>query len=243
MSGTPLGLASDAPARVALVTGASRGIGAAVAVELARRGVHVVITARTEGGLEETDDAIRAGGGAATLLPMDLADGPALDPVGPSLFERFGRLDILVHCAGALGRLTPAPHILPKDWDTVVAVNLSSAWRLIRTCGPLLLAAPTGRAVFVTTGVASAPRAYWGAYGATKAGMQHLVASWAQEVATTPLRVNLFDPGIVATRLRAEAMPGEDRSTLAQPADVAPALADLCEPGEARHGQVVHAGR
>ena len=233
----------ESSARVALVTGASRGIGAAAAVELARRGVHVVITARTEGGLEETDDAIRAGGGSATLLPLDLADGPALDPVGPSLFERFKRLDILVHCAGALGRLTPAPHILPKDWDTAVAVNLSSAWRLIRTCGPLLLAAPAGRAVFVTTGVASAPRAYWGTYGATKAGMQHLAMSWAQEVATTPLRVNLFDPGIVATKLRAEAMPGEDRSTLARPADVAPALADLCEPGEARHGQVVRAGR
>lgn len=233
---------AEAPSRVALVTGASRGIGAAAAIELARRGVHVVITARTQGGLEETDDAIRALGGAATLLPLDLADGPALDPIGPSLFERFGRLDILAHCAGALGRLTPAPHILPKDWDTVVAVNLASAWRLIRTCGPLLLAAPAGRAAFVTAGVASAPRAYWGAYGATKAGMQHLVMSWAQEVATMPLRVNLFDPGVVATKLRAEAMPGEDRTKLARPSDVAPALADLCGPGETRHGQVVHAG-
>ncbi len=239
MSDKPLGLASDASNRVALVTGASRGIGAAVAIELARRGVHVVITARTQGGLEETDDAIRAGGGAATLLPIDLADGPALDPIGPSLLERFGRLDILVHCAGALGRLTPAPHILPNDWDTVVAVNLSSAWRLIRTCGPLLLAAPAGRAVFVTTGIASAPRAYWGAYGATKAGMQHLAVSWAQEVATTPLRVNLFDPGTVATKLRAEAMPGEDRSKLAKPDDVAGPLADLCDPALTFNGQIV----
>ena len=230
---------TDAPARVALVTGASRGIGAAAAIELARRGVHVVITARTQGGLEETDDAIRALGGAATLLPMDLADGPALDPIGPSLFERFGRLDILVHCAGALGRLTPAPHILPKDWDTVVAVNLSSAWRLIRTCGPLLLGAPAGRAVFVTTNIASAPRAYWGAYGATKAGMQHLVMSWAQEVATTSLRVNLFDPGVVATKLRAEAMPGEDRTKLAKPGDVAGPLADLCDPALTLNGHIV----
>ena len=229
---------ADSSGRVALVTGASRGIGAAAAIELARRGVHVVITARTQGGLEDTDDAIRAEGGAATLLPIDLADGPALDPIGPSLFERFGRLDILVHCAGALGRLTPAPHILPQDWDTVVAVNLSSAWRLIRTCGPLLLAAPAGRAVFVTTDIASAPRAYWGAYGATKAGMQHLVLSWAQEVATTPLRVNLFDPGIVATKLRAEAMPGEDRSKLAKPEDVAGLLADLCDPAFTLNGQV-----
>lgn len=230
---------SDAPGRVALVTGASRGIGAAAAIELARRGVHVVITARTQGGLEDTDDAIRALGGTATLLPMDLADGPALDPIGPSLFERFGRLDILVHSAGALGRLTPVPHILPQDWDTVVAVNLASTWRLIRTCGPLLLAAPAGRAVFVATGVASAPRAYWGAYGATKAGMQHLVTSWAQEVATTPLRVNLFDPGIVATKLRAEAMPGEDRTKLAKPEDVAGPLADLCDPALTLNGQIV----
>jgi len=233
--------ASPGGQRVGLVTGASRGIGAAVAIELARRGVHVVITARTQGGLEETDDAIRSLGGIATLLPLDLADGPALDPVGPSLFERFGRLDVLVHNAGALGRLTPVPHILPKDWDAVVGVNLAAAWRLIRTCGPLLLAGPAGRAVFVTTSIASAPRAYWGAYGATKAGMEHLVLTWAQETMTTGLRVNLFDPGVVATRMRADAMPGEDRSKLAQPTDVAPALADLCEPGETRHGQVVHA--
>lgn len=235
MSGT----AAAPVSRVALVTGASRGIGAAVAIELARRGVHVVITARTQGGLEETDDAIRALGGTATLLPMDLADGSALDLIGPSLFERFGRLDILVHAAAALGRLTPVPHILPTDWDTVVAVNLASAWRLIRTCGPLLQAAPAGRAVFVATGVASVPRAYWGAYGATKAAMQHLVMSWAQEVATTSLRVNLFDPGIVATRLRAEAMPGEDRTKLAKPEDVAGPLADLCDPALTLHGQLV----
>jgi len=242
LSDEAVGLAPDKPSRVALVTGASRGIGAATAIELARRGVHVVITARTQGGLEETDDAIRALGGTATLLPMDLTDGPALDPIGPSLFERFGRLDILVHNAGALGRLTPVPHILPKDWDTVVAVNLAATWRLIRTCGPLLLAAPAGRAVFVTTGRAAEPRAYWGAYGATKAGMEHLALTWAHEAATTNLRVNLFDPGIVATRMRADAMPGEDRSTLAQPADVAPALADLCEPGETRYGQIVRVG-
>lgn len=225
--------------RVGLVTGASRGIGAAVAIELARRGVHVVITARTQGGLEETDDAIRSLGGTATLLPMDLADGPALDPVGPSLFERFGRLDVLVHNAGALGRLTPVPHILPRDWDAVVGVNLAATWRLIRTCGPLLLAGPAGRAVFVTTSVASAPRAYWGAYGATKAGMEHLVMTWAQESATTRLRVNLFDPGVVATKLRAEAIPGEDQAALARPEDVAGSLVDLCEPAHMLNGQLV----
>ena len=138
--------------QVALVTGASRGIGAAVAVELARRGAHVVITARTQGGLEETDDAIRALGGSATLLPLDLKTGKELDQIGPSLVERFGRLDILVHNAGALGALTPVAHIQPRDWDDVVGVNLSAAWRLIRTCGPVLLAAAAGRAVFVTTG-------------------------------------------------------------------------------------------
>ena len=228
---------------VALVTGASRGIGAAAAIELGRRGAHVVLVARTQGGLEETDDAIRAAGGTATLLPLDLQDGAGLDPVGPSVFDRFGRLDILVHNAAALGRLTPVPHIMPKDWDAVVGVNLAASWRLIHTCAPLLAAAPAGRAVFVTTGVATAPRAYWGAYGATKAGMEHLVLTWAAEVATTALRINLFDPGIVATKMRADAMPGEKAATLAQPTDVAPALADLCGPAETRHGQRVHAGR
>ncbi len=224
---------------VALVTGASRGIGAAAAVELGRRGAHVVLLARTQGGLEETDDAVRAAGGTATLLPLDLQDGPGLDPVGPSIFQRFGRLDILVHGAGALGKLTPVPHIQPKDWDAVVGVNLAATWRLIRTCAPPLQAAPAGRAVFVTTGIASAPHAYWAGYGATKAGMEHLVLTWAAESVTTNLRVNLFDPGPVATRLRADAMPGENPATLPKPEEVAPALANLCEPGDVRHGQRV----
>ena len=224
---------------VALVTGASRGIGAAAAVELGRRGAHVILVARTQGGLEETDDAIRAAGGTATLLPLDLQDGAGLDPVGPSVFQRFGRLDILVHNAGTLGKLTPVGHIQPRDWDAAVGVNLAATWRLIRTCAPPLQAAPAGRAVFVTTGVAVAPRAYWGAYGATKAGMEHLVLTWAAEAATTNLRINLFDPGVVATRMRADAMPGEKAALLPKPADVAPALADLCEPSEVRHGQRV----
>ena len=227
---------------VALVTGASRGIGAATSIELARRGMHVVITARTEGGLAETDDAIRAEGGTATLLPLDLLEGAGVDAIGPSLFDRFGRLDALVHNAGALGKLTPVPHIMQADWDAVVGVNLTAAWRLIRTCAPLLLAAPAGRAVFVTTGRAAQPRAYWGAYGATKAAMEHLVLTWAQEVATTPLRVNLFDPGVVATRMRADAMPGEDQAALAQPGEVAGRLADLCGAGEGRYGEVVRVG-
>jgi NAD(P)-dependent dehydrogenase (short-subunit alcohol dehydrogenase family) len=228
--------------RVALVTGASRGIGAALAVELARMGAQLVLIARTQGGLEETDDAIRAvSGRGATLLPLDLhkdAD-KQLDLIGPSILERFGRLDILVHNAAVLNKLTPVAHIEPKDWAQTVGVNLSAAWRLIRSCDPPLRASDAGRAVFVTTGRVLRPKAYWGMYGATKAGMEHLVLTWAQEVATTKLRVNLFDPDVVATRLRAQAMPGEDSTGLAQPADVAPALAALCLPAETRHGERV----
>lgn len=226
---------------VALVTGASRGIGAAAAIELGRLGAQVVITARTQGGLEETDDAIRAVGGTATILPLDLREGETVDTVGPSLYQRFGRLDVLVHNAGALGRLTPVGHILPSDWTDVVGVNLAAAWRLIRTTEPLLRAAPAGRAVFVTDERARDPKAYWGALGATKAGMEHLVLTWAQEVATTRLRVNLFDPGIVASRMRTQAFPGEDRTKLAKPEAVAPALAALCLPTEERNGALVRA--
>jgi NAD(P)-dependent dehydrogenase (short-subunit alcohol dehydrogenase family) len=226
---------------IALVTGASRGIGAATAIELARLGAHVVITARTQGGLEETDDAIRSAGGTATLLPLDLADGEQVDAIGPSLFQRFGRLDVLVHNAGTLGRLTPVPHILPNDWADVITVHMTASWRLIRTCDPLLRKAQAGRAVFVTAGRARAPKAYWGPYGATKAGMEHLVLTWADEVKTTNLRVNLFDAGPTATRLRSQAMPGEDPATLPKPDDVAPALAALCLPDERRHGELIRA--
>jgi NAD(P)-dependent dehydrogenase (short-subunit alcohol dehydrogenase family) len=224
---------------VALVTGASRGIGAATAAELARRGAHLVITARTEGGLAETDDAIRAAGGQATLLPLDLTAGESVDAIGPSLHQRFGRLDILVSNAAALGLLTPVPHIRDAEWAEVVGVNLTATLRLIRTCAPLLLAAPAGRAVFVTSGIVAAPSAYWGAYGATKAALHQLVETWAAETRTSRLRVNLFDPGIVATRLRAQAMPGEDPRSLRPPAAVAPALADLCGAEETRHGAVI----
>jgi NAD(P)-dependent dehydrogenase (short-subunit alcohol dehydrogenase family) len=221
------------------VTGASRGIGAAVAVELARFGAHLVITARTEGGLSDTDDVIRALGGSATLLPLDLREGDQVDAIGPSLLARFGRLDILVSAAAALGRLTPAAHILPVDWNEVVGVNLSATWRLIRTCGPLLQIAPAGRAVFLTTALTRAPLAYWGAYGATKAGLEHLVKSWAAEASDGNWRVNLCDPGVVATRLRAQAMPGEDASSLRRPADVAPGIARLCLPEEKRQGEII----
>ena len=226
---------------VALVTGASRGLGAATAVELARLGAHVVITGRVQGGLEETDDAVRAVGGAATLLPLDLAEGEAVDAIGPSLFERFGRLDILVHAAAVLGLLTPVSHIQDRDFAAAVAVNLTATMRLIRACGALLQAAPAGRAVFVTTARTQTPKAYWGTYGATKAALDHLTLTWADEVSSSALRVNLFDPGKMATRLRRGAFPGEDQSVLPKPADVAPALAALCLPEETRNGVLVRA--
>ncbi len=224
---------------IALVTGASRGIGAAVAVALVGLGAHPVLVARTQGGLEETDDAIRSAGGTATLLPLDLREGARIDTIGPSLYQRFGRLDILVHAAGVLGKLTPAGHILPGDWNEVMAVNLAAAWRLIATCDPLLRRAPAGRAVFLTDPRARAPKAYWGAYGASKAALEHLVLSWADEVSETPLRVNLCDPGVVGTRLRAAAFPGIDPATWPAPQTVGPAIAALCRPEEDRHGALV----
>lgn len=216
---------------VALVTGASRGIGAAVAIELARQGAHVVATARRRAGLEETDDAIRALGGAATLLPLDLQrDAEKIDALGASIVERFGRLDILVHAAGVLAKLTPAAHIQPRDWEESLAVNASATWRLIRACDPPLRAAPAGRAVVLTDASAGA---YWGLYAAAKAAQAALVQAWAAETARTSLRVTLHDPGPVATRLRGMAFPGEDADRLPKPADVAPRVVALCRPGSA----------
>ena len=230
--------------RVALITGASRGIGAALALELAKLGAQCVLVARTQGGLEEVDDAIRAAGGKPpTLLPFDLQKAEKdIDMIGPSIVQRFGRLDILVHNAGALNKLTPVAHIDPRDWAEVMAVNLTASWRLIRSCDPPLRASDAGRAVFLTTGAAQNPRPYWGMYGAAKAGMEHLVATWATEVESTPLCVNLVDPGRVATKLRAAAYPGEDQTKLAQPADIAPGLAAFCLPAETRHGARVRLG-
>ncbi len=231
--------------RIALVTGASRGIGRAVARSLARQGAHCVLTARSPGGLEETDDLIRAereGVDPATLLPLDLLDGAAIDRIGPTLANRFGRLDILVHAAAALGALTPVPHIDERDWERTLSVNVTASWRLIRTAAPLLLRAPAGRAVFLTDAHAGRPLAYWGMLGAGKAAMQNLVLSWADEVSGQDrLRVNLFDPGTVATRMRAQAMPGEDASRLPGPEQVADAVVAVCLDRERRHGALITA--
>ncbi|MEO3470303.1 SDR family NAD(P)-dependent oxidoreductase [Roseomonas sp. CAU 1739] len=234
---------TDTPARVALITGASRGIGAAVAVELGRRGIQCVLVARTQGGLEETDDAIRAAGGLpATLFPLDLQKRAAdIDMLGPSIVARFGRLDILVHAAGVLPKLTPVAHIEPRDMEQSIAVNMAATWRLIRTCDPPLRAAPAGRAVVLTDAMAAAPGPFWGLYGAAKAGMEHLVRCWAAETAGGALRANLVDPGPVATRLRGNAFPGQDPAQLPSPADVAPAIAALCEAAETRHGALIPA--
>jgi NAD(P)-dependent dehydrogenase (short-subunit alcohol dehydrogenase family) len=217
---------------VALVTGASRGIGQATAIELAKRGAHVILTARTQGGLEDTDDAIRAAGGTATLLPLDLIkEAEQLDALGPTILERFGRLDIMVHAAGLLAKLTPVAHIMPRDWNESLAVNATACWRLIRTTDPLLRAAPSGRALVLTDSRVLVPRAYWGLYGAAKAAQHHLVQTWAEEVAATKLRVALFDPGTVATNLRATAMPGENPATLRQPTQAGEAIAARIETG------------
>ncbi len=212
-----------------MITGASRGIGQSTAVALAATGIHCVLLARTQGGLDETDDLIRAGGGTATLLPLDLADGDAIDLLGPSLAQRFGRLDALVHAAAALGALTPVAHIQARDWDAAIAVNLAAAWRLIRTLAPLLTASPSGRAVFLTDAIATTPRAFWGPLAASKAGMEALVRAWREEMhAHASLRIALFDPGPTATRLRAQAMPGEGPGALQDPQVAGAAVATLC---------------
>jgi NAD(P)-dependent dehydrogenase (short-subunit alcohol dehydrogenase family) len=213
---------ASAADRVALVTGASRGIGRAAAVALADSGCHVIALARTVGGLEELDDAIRAKGGAATLVPLDLNDGPALDRLGAALFERFHRVDAVLANAGTLGPVTPVPHIDPRAWDATFAVNVTANFRLIRALHSLLLAAPAARALFVTSGAADAPRAYLGPYAASKAALDAMVAAYAAEIAHTPVRVNLINPGPLRTKMRAELMPGEDPATLSPPEAVVP---------------------
>lgn len=224
--------------RIAVVTGASRGIGFAVAVELARAGAHLVLLARTVGGLEEVDDAVRKHGSSATLVPASLTDGPAIDRLGQAIHDRWGKLDILVGNAGVLGPLSPIGHVRSKDWDEVMAVNLTANWRLIRSLDPLLKASDAGRAVFVTSGVARHAKAYWGAYAVSKAGLEMLVRTYAAEVQNMTVRANLFNPGPVRTAMRAKAMPGEDPATLPKPRDVAPAFAELVSPELTQNGMI-----
>ena len=223
--------ASPLAGRIALVTGASRGIGQALALGLAKAGAHVIATARTQGGLEELDDAVFGATGAhATLVPLDLEDGDGLDRLGAALYPRFGRLDILVSNAGELGLLTPLGHLDPKVWSRAVAVNMTAAYRLIRAMDPLLRRAEAARAVFLTTRVARAPRAFWGAYAATKAGMEALVETYADEVDHTAIRCTLLDPGPLRTRMRMQAFPGEDPDDLDPPEALTPLLLELVSP-------------
>ncbi|MFC3070213.1 SDR family NAD(P)-dependent oxidoreductase [Phenylobacterium soli] len=223
---------SDAPlaGKFALVTGASRGIGRECALALAKAGAHVVAVARTQGALEELDDEIRqASGQSATLVPMDIAEGDGLDQLGLAIHQRFGHLDILVHAAAILGPMTPVAHIEPKHWDRVVAVNLTATYRLIRSTEPLLRAAPKGRAIVFSTGRVARPKAFWGPYGATKAGLENLVRTWADELEQTNVRIALVDPGAMRTKMRAEAMPGEDPETLPDPAEIGPMVVELAQ--------------
>jgi NAD(P)-dependent dehydrogenase (short-subunit alcohol dehydrogenase family) len=228
--------------RVALITGASRGIGAAVAKRFAAEGAQVILLARTQASLEEVDDEIRAAGGKATLVPLDLRKPDDIDRMGMSLFQRFGKLDILVGNAGVLGGLSPVGHYAFKDWDEVMAVNLTANWRLIRSFDALLRQSDAGRAIFTTSGVTNEPHPFWGAYAASKAALETLALTWASEVAkTTKLKINLVDPGVVRTRLRVEAFPGEDPQTLASPDSVADVYVDLAAPDCAHQGKIVRA--
>ena len=227
--------------RIALVTGASRGIGHAIALELARAGAHVIALARTQGALEELDDAIRALSSEATLVPCDIADFEALDRLGAAIYERWKRLDIFVGNAGDLGAVTPLPHIEPKTWDEVIAINLTANWRLIRALDVPLRAAEAGRVLFVTTGVAHRAEypPYWGAYAVSKAALDALARTYAAETATTSnVKVMLANPGPLRTRMRAKAMPGEDPLTLKTPEDFAPKLLPFLVPSWAQTGKL-----
>jgi NAD(P)-dependent dehydrogenase (short-subunit alcohol dehydrogenase family) len=226
--------------RVALVTGASRGIGRAVALELAREGAHVIAIARTTGALEELDNQIVKAGGTATLVPMDLKDGPAFPRLAGAIAERWKKLDILIGNAGVLGGpLTPVTNINPKNWIEAVDVNVNANLRLIQFLDPLLKASDAGRAIFVTSGAATNIRAYWSVYSATKAALDVLIKTYAAECATTKVRANLFSPGPVRTGMRAKAFPGEDPMTLPTPEDVAPQIVALALPAETRNGEII----
>ena len=225
--------------RIALITGASRGIGAAVALRFAEEGAHLVLTARTQGGLEEVDDAVRKiSGQAATLVPLDLTDFDAIDRLGAAIFERFKRLDVLIGNAGLLGTLSPLAHTEPAVWDQVMAVNVTANWRLIRSLDPLLRRSDAGRALFVTSVVAHSVHAFWGAYAVSKAALEMLVRIYAAEIQKSPVRANLIDPGRVRTHMRAQAMPGEAAYTLPRPSAIAPDIVRMLSPDFMENGQL-----
>jgi NAD(P)-dependent dehydrogenase (short-subunit alcohol dehydrogenase family) len=237
--------AEDESSRIVLVTGASRGIGRAAALAFARSGAHVVALARTQGALEELDDEIRAlrpdDERPATLVPLDLRDFAALDRLGEALFRRWGKLDALVGNAGILGVLSPLHHLDPKDWDDVLAVNVTANWRLIRSLDPLLRRSSAGRVAFITSGAASRAdlRAYWGAYAMSKAALDAIARTYAAETLNTSnVRVMLVNPGPLRTLMRAKAMPGEDPATLRTPDDLAPKLVEICAPGWTETGKL-----
>ena len=216
--------------RIALVVGASRGIGYESALALARAGAHVVATARTQGGLEELDDAIFAATGKhATLVPFDLVDGGGIDRLGGAIFERFKRLDVWVQAAATMGPsgLTPVAHADPREFAKVEKVNFTGVYRLIRSLEPLLRASDAGRVIHLTSSVAATPRAFWGMYAATKAGAEALMKAWADEVESTPIRVSIVDPGRMRTAMRAQAFPGEDPQTLPHPSEIGSLMVEL----------------
>ncbi len=213
---------------IALITGASRGIGAATALAMAKAGYHCVLTARTVGGLEETDDAIRAIGGSATIVPLDLRQLPMIDSLAAQIYERFGKLDALIGNAGMLGNLTPIAHHDTNEWEDVFRINVHANARLLRACDPLLKRSEHPRVVMVTSSAARHAIAYWGAYAASKAALEQLTLIYAAEVASTTIRVNLLDPGGTRTRMRAKAFPSEDTSRLHTPEMVADTIVNLC---------------
>jgi NAD(P)-dependent dehydrogenase (short-subunit alcohol dehydrogenase family) len=225
--------------RIALITGASRGIGHAAAIALAKQGMHVILVARTVGGLEEADDEIQKAGGSATLVPLDLRDFDALDRLGASIYERWGKLDAFFGNAGVLGALTPLSHLDPKVFAEALDVNVTANWRLIRSLDPLLRASDAGRALFVTTGAARAHTPYWGSYAVTKAALESLVLTYAAECASTNVKVNLLSPGPLRTKMRAKAMPGEDPQALEPPEAVAPLVVELLSASNKKNGEIV----
>ncbi|MGH1417552.1 MAG: SDR family NAD(P)-dependent oxidoreductase [Hyphomicrobiaceae bacterium] len=227
--------------RLALITGASRGIGRATALELAREGAHVIATARTVGALEELDDEIQNIGGQATLIPLDLKDGEKIDNLGPSLYQRWGKIDIFIANGAMLGPLTPLPHVATTAWDDVIATNLTANWRLIRTLDPLLRRSDAGRVLFVSSGAATGKYAYWGPYAAAKAGVEAMAKTYANEIADSLMRVNIITPGGTATGMRAKAFPGEDPKTLPTAEQVALAYVAMVVPDYQENGQLVSA--